>query len=275
MSLYLTDRTTAAEVAAAAADARIIAYKLYPAGATTHSAAGVTRIANIMPALEAMAAHGVVLQVHAEVTDAQVDVFDREAVFIEQVLQPLRRELPALRIVVEHVTTVDGLDFVRAAGAHTAATITAHHLILNRNAMFRGGLRPHAYCLPVAKRERHRAALVAAATGGEPSFFLGSDSAPHPRAAKESACGCAGIYTAHACIELYAEVFEAAGKLDQLDAFAAGHGADFYNLPRNEGNLTLQKKPWQPPPAYPLGADEIIPLRAGETIAWALATAEE
>jgi len=268
MSLYLTDHTTAAEVAAAAQDARIIAYKLYPAGATTHSAAGVTRVAGIMPVLEAMAAHGVVLQVHAEVADEGVDVFDREAVFIEQILEPLRRELPELKVVVEHVTTADGVDFVRAAGANTAATITPHHLMFNRNAMFHGGLRPHAYCLPVAKRELHRAALVAAATGGEAAFFLGSDSAPHPRRAKESACGCAGIYSAHAGVELYAAVFEAAGALDKLDAFAAHHGADFYGLARNAGQLTLRRQAWQPPAAYPLGDDEVVPLNAGQTVAW-------
>jgi len=271
MSLYLTDHTTAADVAAAAGCAHIIAYKLYPAGATTHSNAGVTRVAAVMPALEAMAAHGVALQVHAEVADAQVDVFDREAVFIEQILAPLRRELPELKIVLEHVTTAEGVDFVRRAGARTAATITAHHLLFNRNAMFRGGLRPHAYCLPVAKRERHRAALVEAATSGEAAFFLGSDSAPHPRRAKESACGCAGIYTAHAGVELYAEVFEAAGALDKLEGFAGQYGAEFYGLARNPGRLTLEKKPWSPPAAYALGGDEVVPLRAGETVAWALA----
>jgi len=271
MSLYLTDHTTPAEVAAAADCARIIAYKLYPAGATTHSDAGVTRVSYIMPALEAMAAHGIALQVHGEVTDPAVDVFDREAVFIEQVLAPLRRELPQLKIVLEHVTTAEGVDFVRAAGAYVAATITAHHLLFNRNAMFRGGLRPHAYCLPVAKRERHRAALLEAATGGERAFFLGSDSAPHTRAAKENACGCAGIYSAHAGVELYAEIFENAGALDKLEGFAAHHGADFYGLARNRGRLTLEKKPWQPPAAYALkGGDEVVPLRAGETLRWSL-----
>ncbi|MDD9822393.1 MAG: dihydroorotase [Gammaproteobacteria bacterium] len=271
MSLYLTDHTTPAEVAAAADCARIIAYKLYPAGATTHSDAGVTRVSYIMPALEAMAAHGIALQVHGEVTDPAVDVFDREAVFIKQVLAPLRRELPQLKIVLEHVTTAEGVDFVRAAGAGVAATITAHHLLFNRNAMFRGGLRPHAYCLPVAKRERHRAALVEAATGGERAFFLGSDSAPHTRAAKENACGCAGIYSAHAGVELYAEIFENAGALDKLEGFAAHHGADFYGLARNRGRLTLEKKPWQPPAAYALkDGDEVVPLRAGETLRWSL-----
>jgi len=271
MSLYLTDHTTPAEVAAAADCARIIAYKLYPAGATTHSDAGVTRVSCIMPALEAMAAHGVALQVHGEVTDPAVDVFDREAVFIEQVLAPLRRELPQLKIVLEHVTTAESVDFVRAAGAGVAATITAHHLLFNRNAMFRGGLRPHAYCLPVAKRERHRAALLEAATGGERAFFLGSDSAPHTRTAKESACGCAGIYSAHAGVELYAEIFENAGALDKLEGFAAHHGADFYGLARNRGRLTLEKKPWQPPAAYALkDGDEVVPLRAGETLRWSL-----
>lgn len=271
MSLYLTDHTTPAEVAAAAECAHIIAYKLYPAGATTHSAAGVTRVATVMPALEAMASHGVVLQVHAEVADPQVDVFDREAVFIEQVLAPLHRELPELKIVVEHVTTVEGVDFVRQAGPFVAATITAHHLLFNRNAMFRGGLRPHAYCLPVAKRELHRAALVEAATAGDRSFFLGTDSAPHTRRDKESACGCAGIYSAHAAVELYAEIFERAGALDRLEGFAGHYGADFYGLERNPGQLTLEKKAWRVAPVYALGGGhEVVPLRAGETLAWSL-----
>jgi len=271
MSLYLTDRTAPDEVAAAARCAHILAYKLYPAGATTHSDAGVTRIASVMPALEAMAEQGVVLQVHAEVSDPQVDVFDREAVFIEQVLAPLHRELPELKMVVEHVTTEQGVDFVRHAGRRVAATITAHHLLFNRNQMFRGGLRPHAYCLPVAKREHHRMALVEAATSGERSFFLGTDSAPHTRRDKESACGCAGIYSAHAAVELYAEIFESAGALHQLEGFAGHYGADFYGLERNRGRLTLEKKAWPVAPAYALGGgDEIVPLRAGETVAWSV-----
>jgi len=270
LSLFLTDDTGLDEVARAADEAGIVGFKLYPAGATTHSDSGVRDPGKLMPVLEAMAARGLVLQVHAEATAPEVDVFDREAVFIERVLAPLHRDLPELKIVLEHATTIDAVQFVRESGAGVAATITAHHLLLNRNAMFRGGLRPHAYCLPVLKRERHRRALLAAACGGEPSFFLGSDSAPHARGAKESACGCAGIYTAHAAIELYAEAFEGMGALDKLDAFAGRHGADFYGVARNSGRLTLLKKAWTAPPAYAAGGGEIIPLRAGETVAWRL-----
>ena len=274
MSLYLTDHTHPQEVVEAAGQAEIIAYKLYPAGVTTHSEGGVRRVSAVMPVLEAMAEAGLVLQVHAEVSDPDVDVFDREAVFIEQVLAPLHREIPGLKIVLEHVTTEEGVAFVKQAGGNVAATITAHHLLFNRNEMFRGGFRPHAYCLPVAKRERHRRALLDAATGADRSFFLGTDSAPHTRRAKESDCGCAGIYSAHAAVELYAEVFEGMGALDKLEGFASRHGADFYGLAHNAGKLTLEKKAWQVAPVYALGGqDEIVPLRAGETVAWSVAPA--
>ena len=271
MSLYLTDNTRREEVFEAARQAHVIAFKLYPAGATTNSESGVTRISKVMPVLEAMAEHGVVLQVHGEVTDPQVDVFDREAVFIEQILAPLHREIPQLRIVLEHATTEQGVGFVKQAGANVAATLTAHHLMYSRNEMFRGGLRPHAYCLPVLKRERHRLALLEAATGADPSFFLGTDSAPHTRHSKETACGCAGIYSAHAALELYAEVFEGMQSLDKLEAFASHHGADFYGLPRNTETLTLEKNPWQVAATCPAGdGEEIVPLKAGEMVSWSL-----
>ncbi len=271
MSLYLTDQTPLAEVAAAARQAHIIAFKLYPAGATTHSARGVTHLNKVMAVLERMATHGLVLQIHAESTDPAVDVYDREAVYIEQTLAPLHREIPELKIVLEHVTTAQGVHFVQHAGAGVAATITAHHLMFNRNEMFRGGLRPHAYCLPVLKRERHRLALLAAATGGDPKFFLGTDSAPHSRRAKESACGCAGIYSAHAAVELYAEVFAQQQALHKLEAFASHHGADFYGVARNTRKITVQKRPWRVESTYAAGdGDEIVPLRAGEEVGWAV-----
>ena len=275
LSLYLTDNTPPREVREAAQQPAIVGFKLYPAGATTNSDSGVTRISRIMPVLEAMAEWGLVLQVHGEVTDPQVDVFDREAVFIEQVLVPLQRELPNLKIILEHVTTEQGVQFVKQAGGNVAATITPHHLLFNRNEIFRGGIRPHAHCLPVLKRERHRLALLEAATCGDPSFFLGTDSAPHTRNAKESACGCAGIYSAHGAVELYAEVFEGMGALDKLEGFASQYGADFYGLARNSGKLTLQKNAWRVAPAYPAGGgDEIVPLRAGETIPWSIAAVD-
>lgn len=274
MSLYLTDNTRREEVAEAAQQAHIIAFKLYPAGATTHSDCGVTRISKMMPVLEAMAEHGVVLQVHGEVADPQVDVFDREAVFIEQVLAPLQREIPQLKIVLEHVTTEQGVQFVKQAGDNVAATVTAHHLMFSRNEMFRGGIRPHAYCLPVPKRERHRLALLEAATCADSSFFLGTDSAPHTRRNKESDCGCAGIYSAHAAVELYAEVFEGMRALDKLESFAGHYGADFYGLARNREKLTLEKKPWRVADVCPAGGrDEIVPLRAGEMVSWAVSEA--
>jgi dihydroorotase len=278
MSLYLTDNTARDTVVAAADSDHVLGFKLYPAGATTNSDAGVTAISRVMHALEAMADLGVVLQVHGEVTDAHVDVFDREAVFIEQVLVPLRRELPELRIVMEHVTTRDGVDFVREAGSNVAATITAHHLLFNRNALFHGGIRPHYYCLPILKRRQHQEALLKAATGGDPSFFLGTDSAPHLRGRKENDCGCAGIYTAHAALELYAEAFEQVDALERLEGFAAHHGADFYRLPRNGGSITLERMPWRVDAGFPVadaatgtpGMNEITPLRAGENIRWRL-----
>jgi dihydroorotase len=268
MTLYLTDNTPAEEITRAHQSARVHAVKLYPAGATTHSDAGVTDITRTYAALEAMEACGLPLLVHAEVTDPDVDVFDREAVFIERVLQPLQIRFPALKLVLEHVTTREGIGFVNCAPATVAATITAHHLLLNRNAMFAGGIRPHAYCLPVLKRESHRRALIEAATGGSGKFFLGTDSAPHAREHKESACGCAGIYTAHAALELYARVFEEAGVLDRLEAFASHSGADFYGLPRNAGTVTLEKVDWRVPDLYPLGETSVIPLCAGETLSW-------
>jgi dihydroorotase len=273
MTLYLTDNTSAEEIARAKSSGHIHAVKLYPAGATTHSDAGVTDIHKTHAVLAVMEEAGIPLLVHAETTDPEVDVFDREAVFIERHLQPLAARFPRLKLVLEHVTTRDGVDFVTGSPDTVAATITAHHLLLNRNAMFAGGLRPHTYCLPVLKREQHREALISAATGGNKKFFLGTDSAPHPRESKESACGCAGIYSAHAALELYTQVFEAAGALDRLEGFASQHGADFYGLPRNSGTLTLQKTDWQVPDAYPLGSSGLVPLFAGETLHWQIRTA--
>ncbi len=273
MTLYLTDKLPAAEIDKAKASGFVHAVKLYPAGATTNSDAGVTDLKHCRATLARMEALGLPLLVHGEVTDPAVDIFDREAIFIEQVLQPLLKDFPTLKLVLEHITTEDGVQFVASAGANVAATITAHHLLLNRNAIFSGGIRPHHYCLPVLKREKHRQALVAAAIAGSPKFFLGTDSAPHAKSAKEAACGCAGCYTAHAGIELYAEAFEAAGALDQLEGFASFHGPDFYGLPRNTETITLVREPWAVPAtqAY-LPDDSIVPLRAGETIAWRIAS---
>lgn len=270
MTLYLTDTTTPEEVLRARESGVVHAIKLYPAGATTNSAAGVRGLAGLAPVLEAMQACGLPLLVHGEVTDPAVDVFDREAVFLARELGPLLERFPALRVVVEHITTREAVAFVRAAGPRVAATITAHHLLMSRNAMFAGGLRPHAYCLPVLKREAHREALVAAAISGEAKFFLGTDSAPHARAAKEAGCGCAGIYTAHAAIELYAEAFAAAGAIDRLEGFACRFGPGFYGLPVNTERVRLVDEAWTVPESYPLGAEELIPLRAGETIGWRL-----
>lgn len=271
MTLYLTDRTPPGEIAAAKASGFVHAVKYYPAGATTHADHGVTNWRRVYPVLASMEQHDLPLLVHGEVTDPAVDVFDRERVFIERHLAALTREFPRLRLVLEHITTREAVEFVTQAPANVAATITAHHLLFNRNALFAGGLRPHAYCLPVLKREAHRQALLAAATGGNPKFFLGTDSAPHSRRDKESDCGCAGIYTAHAAIELYAEAFETAGALDRLEAFAAHHGADFYRLPRNREKITLRKQPWQVPSTLPFGDQEqLVPLRAGESIGWRL-----
>ncbi|MEO5628348.1 MAG: dihydroorotase [Thermomonas sp.] len=271
MTLYLTDSTSPAEIARAKASGFVHALKYYPAGATTNSENGVTHLKRISGVLAAMEKHDVPLLLHGEVTDAAVDVFDREAVFIEHHLAPLVRAFPGLRMVLEHITTRAGVEFVSEAPANVAATITAHHLLLNRNALFAGGLRPHHYCLPVLKREQHRQALLAAATGGDPKFFLGTDSAPHPQHAKESDCGCAGIYTAHAGIELYAEVFEQAGALDRLEAFASFHGADFYRLPRNADTVTLERHAWTVPKRIGLGREAIVPFRADQSIAWRLA----
>jgi dihydroorotase len=270
MTLYLTDTTSPGEIRAAQASGFIAGAKLYPAGATTHSDAGVTAIEKIYPALEAMEACGLVFQVHGEVTDTDVDVFDRERAFIDRILGPLVERLPKLRVVFEHVTTREAVGFVKSARPGVAATITPQHLLLNRNAIFAGGIRPHHYCLPVLKREHDRRALIEAATGDDARFFLGTDSAPHAKHTKEAACGCAGIFSAHAAIELYAEAFEQAGRLDSLQAFAAERGADFYRLPRNSERITLERSPWTPPAAYPFAGGELVPFRAGETIAWRL-----
>ncbi|HMV18513.1 dihydroorotase [Zoogloea sp.] len=272
MTLYLTDTLPPDEIDRAAASGFIPAAKLYPAGATTNSDAGVTDIAKVYPVLERMAEAGIVLCVHGEVTHADVDIFDRERVFIDRVLAPLATRFPSLRIVFEHITTADAAQFVTDAGPNVGATITAHHLLLNRNAIFTGGIRPHHYCLPVLKRETHREALVKVATSGSAKFFLGTDSAPHARSTKEAACGCAGCYTAHAGIELYAEAFEQAGALDRLEAFASFNGPDFYRLPRNADTITLVKDAWDVPAALDyLPGDPLVPLRGGEQIGWKLA----
>lgn len=273
MTLYLTDRTPPAEIAAAKASGKVFAVKWYPAGATTNSDHGVTDIRRCEATLEAMAEHDVPLLVHGEVTDPAVDVFDREQVFIEQLLKPLVDRHPKLRVVLEHITTRQAVEFVSAADGSVAATITAHHLLLNRNAMFTGGMRPHHYCLPVIKRETHRQALLQAATSGNPRFFLGTDSAPHARRDKESACGCAGIYTAHAAIELYAEAFDSVGALDRLEAFASHFGPDFYRLPRNTARITLERRPWTVPAVLGFGDTELVPMRAADTVAWCLSSA--
>ncbi|WP_445004321.1 dihydroorotase [Halomonas mongoliensis] len=272
MTLYLTDRTPAEEIERAHESGLVQAVKLYPAGATTNSDSGVTDLSHCDEAIAAMARLGMPLLVHGEVTDAEIDIFDREAVFIERVMKPLLERHPTLRVVFEHITTADAAEFVKAAPANVAATITAHHLLYNRNHMLVGGIRPHYYCLPILKRERHRQALLAAATSGSPKFFLGTDSAPHAQGDKESACGCAGAYTAPAAIELYAEAFEEAGALDRLEGFASHFGPDFYGLPRNAESVTLVREPWQLPEslAY-VGDSRIVPLRAGETLAWKLA----
>ncbi|HCK82733.1 MAG TPA: dihydroorotase [Candidatus Competibacter sp.] len=273
MTLYLTDNTPPAEIDRAKASGQVVACKLYPAGATTHSDSGVTDVRKIHPVLEAMQARGLLLLVHGEVTDPAVDIFDREAVFIERILIPIVNDFPALKIVLEHITTQDAADYVRQAPATVAATITAHHLLYNRNAIFQGGIRPHYYCLPVLKRERHRQALIQAATGGNSKYFLGTDSAPHPQQGKEAACGCAGCFTAHAALELYAEAFDAVGALERLEAFASFHGPDFYGLPRNTGTITLRRQATLVPERLPFGADELVPLRAEETLAWRVASA--
>ncbi|MHB8390229.1 MAG: dihydroorotase, partial [Acidobacteriaceae bacterium] len=270
MAIHLTEDTAPSEIATAKASGTVHAVKYYPADATTNSEFGVADIKRCYPVFAAMERHDLPLLMHGEVTDPDVDAFDREAVFIERHLALLVREFPGLRMVLEHISTRAAVEFVSQSSNNIAATITAHHLLLNRNAMFKGGLRPHYYCLPLLKREEHRAALVAAATGGDPKFFLGTDSAPHPRHTKESVCGCAGIYTAHIAIELYAEVFERAGALDRLEAFASSHGPGFYRLPHNRDTLTLEKRSWTVPEEVHFGKETGVPLRAGETIAWRL-----
>ena len=272
MTLYLTEDTTPAEIDNARASGIIAGVKLYPAGATTHSEAGVRSMTRVSSVLERMERCALPLLIHGEVMDPQVDIFQREQRFIEEVLAPLVARFAGLKVVLEHVTTRAAVEFVRGARAGVAATITPQHLLFNRNALFAGGMRPHHYCLPVLKEESDRQALLQAATSGNARFFLGTDSAPHARAAKENACGCAGIFSAHAALELYAEAFEAAGALERLQAFASEFGADFYGLPRNSGNITLIKESWRPPPHYAFGSDTLVPLRAGESVAWRLAS---
>jgi dihydroorotase len=271
MTLYLTDDTPVDEIVRAKVSGRVFGVKLYPAGATTNSDSGVTRLSRCFHALERMQEVGMPLLVHGETTDPEVDVFDREQAFLEETLGPTLERFPALKVVLEHVTTREAVQFVEVTGENVAATITAHHLLMNRNALFQGGIRPHHYCLPVLKREEDREALVAAATSGSPKFFLGSDSAPHPRRDKEAACGCAGIYTAHAALELYAIAFEEAGALDRLEGFASEFGARFYGLPLNEERVTLVREDWRAPERIAFGADELVPLRAGESLPWKLA----
>ena len=268
MTLYLTEALSAEDIRQAKQSGYIHAVKYYPAGATTNSESGVTAIEKVYPVLEVMAEQNIPLLVHGEVTNPDVDIFDREMIFIERLLSPLMEKIPELRIVFEHITTKDAVDFVNEGPDRLAATITPQHLLLNRNALFIGGIRPHHYCMPILKAEAHRCAVVDAATSGSPKFFLGTDSAPHAREAKESACGCAGIYSAHSAIELYAEIFEKAACVDKLEAFAGHYGADFYDLPRNEGTITLEKKPWQIPESLAFGESEIIPFRAGEHCQW-------
>ena len=269
MTLYLTDNLAPDEIRRAK-DAGVVAVKLYPAGATTNSDAGVTDLRKTYRVLEAMQREGLLLLVHGEVTAPEIDLFDREAVFIDTQLIPLRRDFPELKIVFEHITTREAAQYVRQADGFTAATLTVHHLLYNRNAIFTGGIRPHFYCLPVLKRESHRLALVQAATSGSPKFFLGTDSAPHPAHLKEHATGCAGCYTAHAAIEMYAEAFDLAGALDKLEAFASFHGADFYGLPRNQDHITLRRERWTPPESFTFGEAQLKPLRSGETLPWRL-----
>ena len=271
MTLYLTDNTSAFEIRKARASGVVHAVKLYPAGATTNSDAGVTDLRNTYAALEEMQKLGIPLLVHGEVTESHIDIFDREAVFIARVMQPLLKDMPELRVVFEHITTKDAAQFVASAPDNIAATLTPQHLLYNRNAMLVGGIRPHFYCLPVLKRETHRVALVQAATSGSAKFFLGTDSAPHAQHTKENACGCAGCYSAHNAIELYAEVFEAAGALDKLEAFASFYGADYYGLPRNTDTVTLRREEWQVPATVGFGEHRLVPLRAGEMMPWKLA----
>lgn len=271
MTLYITDHMSPAEIVKASQSGFVKAVKLYPAGATTNSDSGVTSFDKVMPTLEKMAEVGLPLLVHGEVTDQSVDVFDREARFIDTILQPLIARLPQLKVVMEHITTAQAADFVLSASDNVAATVTAHHLLMNRNALFQGGIRPHHYCLPVLKREVHRQRLVEVVTSDSKKFFLGTDSAPHAKHTKENACGCAGMYTAHAALPLYAEVFDAAGALDKFEAFASLNGPAYYGLPVNSGTVTLVKESWQVPAEYPCGETSVVPLRAGDSIAWRLA----
>jgi dihydroorotase len=270
MTLYLTDTTPAEELARARASGFVIGVKYYPAGATTHSDSGVTELPRAYAALAAMEKHSLPLLVHGEVTDPDVDIFDRERVFIDRQLSRIVRDFPALKIVLEHITTTEAVEFIDAARANVGATITPQHLSWSRNALLVGGIRPHFYCMPVLKREAHRLSLMRAATSGSPKYFLGTDSAPHAEDAKESACGCAGCYSAHAAIELYAEAFDRAGALERLEAFASFHGADFYGLPRNTATITLKRAPWVVPASYPFGERTVVPLCAGETMRWRL-----
>ena len=271
MTLYLTDDTPPEEIARAKLSGRVHGVKLYPAGATTHSDAGVTRLSRCFRTLEKMEELGLPLLIHGESTDPAIDVFDREKAFLEETLGPTLERFPGLKVVLEHITTRDAAQFVEVTGPNVAATITAHHLLMNRNALFMGGIRPHHYCLPVLKREEHREALVEAATSGSPKFFLGTDSAPHARPTKETGCGCAGIYTAHAAIELYAIAFEEAGALDKLEGFASVFGAQFYGLPPNKDSVTLVRDEWRVPETLKFGDDVVVPLRAGEALPWKLA----
>lgn len=268
MVLYLTDNTSPEEIRKAKATGKIYAAKLYPAGATTNSDSGVTSVKNIYPALKAMQEEGMLLLVHGEVTDSEIDIFDREKIFIENILKNVVNDFPNLKIVLEHITTKDAAEFVASTGENVAATITAHHLMFNRNHMLAGGIRPHYYCLPILKRNTHQEALIKAATSGNKKFFLGTDSAPHMKHAKEAACGCAGSYTAHAAIELYAEVFEEANALDKLEAFASFNGPDFYGLPSNTDTITLVKESWEVPESYELGDSVVVPIKAGDKISW-------
>ncbi len=267
MVLYLTDNTSPADIVGAKS-AGIVACKLYPAGATTNSDSGVTSVDKIYPVLEQMQKSGVKLLIHGEVTDSHIDIFDREAVFIERTLSRIVKDFPGLKVVLEHVTTRDAVQFVESRGSNVAATITAHHLLFNRNHLLAGGVRPHYYCLPILKRQQHQQALVEAAISGSPKFFLGTDSAPHAKSKKEAACGCAGSYTAFAGIELYAEVFDQAGSLDRLEGFASHFGPDFYGLSRNQATITLEKSPWQIPAEFDFGGDALVPVKAGETLHW-------
>lgn len=270
MTLYLTDKTQPEDIKAAAESGIIKSCKLYPNGATTNSDSGVTDWDHLDKNLAAMQEHGIILCVHGEVTDKHVDIFDREAEFIDQILDPIIKRFPKLKVIMEHITTKNAADYVMSQGPLVAATVTVHHLLMNRNALFEGGIRPHHYCLPVLKRETHRQALVEAVTSGSSKFFLGTDSAPHPKGAKEAACGCAGMYTAHAALPLYTEVFEEANALDKLEGFASLNGPDFYGLPRNETQVTLVKEPWNVPAEYPMADETIVPLRAGESVHWKL-----